>query len=527
MIRQVGNESQAPCYEADVEINAAIEEVLRSVSESFCIQVQIADFVKTSSLFTHVKEKEACIDRIYNVASRPDLADRLEDVCNALKGNKEWYLEPIFEDPDIQPLVVIAFIKKMVPEYHLANFFYWNSAFVRLTSQKIQFTTISLFDEMREKNKLAELLVSQTLSPLRMDADGSRSCLNFHMYLLPFQIHAWFEAMKDYPETQQQFLLAEVYGSGFEFFDKKPNYPKTKEGNYLSITYRYTLPECEQPTVLDAIHHLARLNVFYRVEIEGKYYEMIPSICMVLAILKVKQAFIAPVFRFGKGSSLRENGLRGERDVSLESEFAPAFEMADGFHAKNDRFTGHDLKFHLLLLAELPLEHQRLFILLTDEMKRSGECMFHIQNQIGILEDMEVTIYQTYSQHLLKCFRMKGIRSNLHSFAFWVTVSDSISYAIKLHKFDHTLEHMKNHSHLSPEEQAKIYTPLEIASIKKSMLKATLFALKSIFKNHAPLVKAANVSLRDLTILSRGLKEKNNNHNPIHILAAKLEQYKY
>ena len=112
------------------------------------------------------------------------------------------------------------------------------------------------------------------------------------------------------------------------------------------------------------------------------------------------------VARLGTSPSLRENGLRGERDVSLRSKFATTPETADGFPAPNEEFTGHDF-YHIQILSAIPKEFQRACIGVADRFRALG-----YPKEANLLEDMEFTTFSKSTDKERLAFILRRINPN-------------------------------------------------------------------------------------------------------------------
>ena len=110
---------------------------------------------------------------------------------------------------------------------------------------------------------------------------------------------------------------------------------------------------------------------------------MMPSLTLVQVACKQLGGHVTPVIRLGASASLRQNGLRGERDISLRSKFVETPETADGNKAPYEEFTGHDF-YHVQILSTIPKELQRASIGVADRLRELGYA-----KDADFLEDME------------------------------------------------------------------------------------------------------------------------------------------
>lgn len=507
--------------------------VITKVNHPDPFSLEISDFVTKSQLFKHVRNKQRTIRKITSVSMQLNLDAKLQNICAALKEAKSWWKEPIFLDPEIEHLLVIAHIKNRISCSDLATLFYWRSAFTRLESYNKPhplYKRVTLFDPKGRIRTLAVNLVFQTVNPKRYHSMG-RYKMPFIQILNEDELFLWFNLMRHQRAFQQQFLITEICTRSFYYPSEKKTYDSTILGKYLDRIQRFVIEKNRRMHIMDAVYHNAKINIFNRVEYKNRYMQMIPSAGMVIALLQVKKAVVSPVFRFGMGSSLRENGLHAERDVSLQSNYAPPFVEADSYPAEHDLFTSHDLLFHLILLLYLPLSHQHLFIAYTDALKNSGEPVEKLQYLIDAIQDMEANVYVPSRLKILK--ENASSKENLQALAFWYTIADSINAAQEMTYLRSFRDHLAKNAHLPIEEQALKAKSIILShtnEIDPSILRANQYALRQLFNQPFHLRESANVSSRDLIALSAALKKMYLFEHPTHELASYVqswEKWKY
>ena len=173
------------------------------------------------------------------------------------------------------------------------------------------------------------------------------------------------------PVSEQRFLFAETSNT---IFDSLCFGRSSRSRTILDATYEL---ETERPAgrrFNRYIHPDGDKNLIYR---------MMPSLTLVQVACKQLGGHVTPVIRLGASASLRQNGLRGERDISLRSKFVETPETADGNKAPYEEFTGHDF-YHVQILSTIPKELQRASIGVADRLRELGYT-----KDADFLEDME------------------------------------------------------------------------------------------------------------------------------------------
>lgn len=273
---------------------------------------QLENFIKSSELFEHVRDKQGAVDRLEAVASKKATPKKL------------LRLSDLGQDADIDDLTVLAHLSGKISADQLATMFYWRSAY-KLYSDKNVVQEIPLFLKDGRINPFARTIIAKTVAPV---GKGKIPILTNQ------EIEKWFYLMKRQPASEQRLLLG---------------------------------PQLKIFTVMDAIFR-ADANLFNRIKHKGKNYRLFPTMGMVKTLFAMHKDAqdIRLVYRFGASHSVRNNGLRGERDITLRNPYQLTPKKADYFPAPWADYTSHDLLFHAYIANFVPLEHQRLFVELGD-----------------------------------------------------------------------------------------------------------------------------------------------------------------
>lgn len=321
-------------------------------------QKRIATFVGSSQLFEYVRDKKGAIARIEAVANKAETPKKLAELINLLNKGPMNAIGPLFQNADIDDLVVLAHLSGSITDGQLASVFYWKSAYKLCSDQKALMKEVPLFLKDGKINPSARSMMRVTVQPVN----------DLHLPLLTNEeIEKWFEVMRSFPPSEQRLLAG---------------------------------PRPETFTIMDAIYD-ADVNIFNRIAIKIKdnttSYHLFPSMGMVTTLFgMVKDSQnIRPVYRFGATHSLRENGLRGERDILLRNPYQLTPKTADYLKAPWALSTSHDALFHLLLVNFVLRSHQRLFIELGDMLAKEAADKDDIQGYIADrFYDMECMAYR-------------------------------------------------------------------------------------------------------------------------------------
>ena len=525
-------QTRAQVIREDALINA--QHILHSILNLAMEEVQprspldkvIKQFVNTSPLFQHIENKTAAIRELIRVASNPNLDEKLQLLQTVLNNSPSPCGHLIFSDPDILHLTVLAHITKKIPDYQLATVFYKASIIRRYESTEAQealkenpspLQETPLFLQDGSVNPIAKNLVRQTMQPVSNFNSDERdpNQVQSHPVLTDAQLDIWFEEIRELPASEQRFLIGEIYSEGLtQLQDLLIQSQKSPADSYSAIVSQLTLPELKRPQILDAVYFHAESNIFNRITLAGNSMRMYPSVGMALTLLKVLKGQVKPVFRFGAGVSLRENGLNNQRDITLQSPYTKELIEADNYLARHDNFTSHDLLYHVIKVSYIPPTHKKLLISFADALARSREYSIDptsIQPFIEGIEDMDTNAYEPNGIVTIKQLVSKEYHDKLPSFSFWMTIYKNLITANDRLLVSKIKEHERNNADLSQSHRQLmgvnlIFENHYLSQAPPPLQKANKFALRSVFIENPKLAAQANVSLIPLIILDTALQ---------------------
>lgn len=317
----------------------------------------IETFVQTSQLFEYVRDKKGATERLDAVANKAETPKKLLQLIEMLNRGPMDTKGALFKDADLEDLTVLAHLSGKITDGQLGTVFYWKSAYKLNGNKKGTVKEVPLFLKDGKINPIARQMMLQTVSPPGEDS------LNYPI-LTKEEVEKWFEAMRSLPASEQRFLVG-----------KDP----------------------EEPTIMDVLYNGVQFNLFNQLQCKDDTYRFYPSTGMVKTLFGIPKGSqnIKLVYRFGAGRTLRNNGLRGERDITLRNPYQLTPKKADYFAAPGAEYTSHDLVYHAYIVNFVPLEEQRLFIELGDifakEATNNHDLNYYIADRFY---DMECALYR-------------------------------------------------------------------------------------------------------------------------------------
>jgi len=320
----------------------------------------ITSFVNSSSLFAHVKDKKRAIKRIYDTAKNPENSPLLSQLVKILNIGPISDLNDLLLTPLLSDLTVLAVINKKITITQLATVFYTVSIFKRYNSKKIlqlnlpSICEINLFKRRKSINPVAERYLNSIFADL------------------PIDITQFFYEIGNSRASAKRFFLAPCYTDGTtKIVQLRKSLLLTKTINnsdalHELLSHMFSSNVRNRTTIMDAVYAAKLTNHFREVVIDKINWRIYPSVKMMEVIFSLLQLSIKPIYRFGLTYDLKENGLNGNRDVSLRSPFALLPKTADNLYAPHDEFTSHDLIFHCFVAGSIPRPHQHLFLAFAD-----------------------------------------------------------------------------------------------------------------------------------------------------------------
>lgn len=182
------------------------------------------------------------------------------------------------------------------------------------------------------------------------------------------QLETFFNKMKDKPKSEQSFLFIATDS----YLDAKARLDgerAEKEAQVTSKSIQELLSNTED-TVCTAITKGAGFNVLHEFVHSRAFYRMIPSLGMMQTMLEAQgnktTVIITPVIGLSTVEDIRENGLKGTREMALPF---PGVELpitADFFSAPLDiDFIYHDF-YHSMVANAVPDEWRKKFVDVAD-----------------------------------------------------------------------------------------------------------------------------------------------------------------
>ncbi len=317
----------------------------------------IRTFVQNEPLFKYVAEKEEAIARLVVVREKTETQKKLQILAVLFNTGPMTIRHPLFQDSDFEELIVLACISSKITIDQLGTAFYWKSA---LNHYKNNILEVPLFGQnKKEVNPIAKGYIKQCV---QQSFDRSHDILN------DLQLTNWFESMREQPASEQLFLLSKGGFAGWGDMMKQDG------TNYERSRILYNNLEEKNITIMGLVSSCNKEyndpDLFNQVEIKGDgVYRMVSSFGMNSALYAEIGGKAKLVSRFGMSKSLRENGLRAERDIALRSKFAKTLETADGAPAPFEEMTSHDLVYHAYITNRTPVWSQTLNIALADKVR--------------------------------------------------------------------------------------------------------------------------------------------------------------
>lgn len=361
----------------DVRVSSAASVLAVTVTAEpsfFLPKEQIGCFVTNAPLFAYVSEKDHVIEGLVATSKKLSTPRKLSNLVELLNRGPMTIKDPVFRDADFADLVVLAHVSEKITILQLATVFYWKSALEHHRDKEI--IEIPLFLENGQVNPDAKTIMMETV------------LANKELKKKP-DVEHWFRRMKKEPASERMFLCTKVGNKGLQFLQsltRKGRSYSQKAQEIMTLVGDAFQTE-NTPTILDAVRFHSKPHFFHRITHQKRDCQMFASVSMANQMFEFigKQAAMVP--RFGVSDSLRENGIRHERDVALQSPYASLPNRADGFLAPYDEFTAHDFIYHAFLVNGIPKEHQTLFITLADKIREIDPKL------AGMIEDMESALY--------------------------------------------------------------------------------------------------------------------------------------
>lgn len=477
----------------------------------------IEEFIQNNPLFLHVKDKEGALRSLISVAGKPDCREKLETLRSILYTSPMNWDDFIFNDRDLQELLVLLYIDGKITDCVLATIFYRISFIEEYLTDDVlalpnlpdaPWRDIPLFLPDGKVNPEARELIIQTSGK----------------YLTDAQLEDWFAFMKKRPACEQSFLLGYPYSEGIKAVLAYQNAITLSpmEGIRTYLRQR-DLPPLKKITVADAVYQLGNFNLFKRVkDSNGEPMIMGPSYSMYFGVLATENKSWVEgehhVFHFGTGKS---PWYGDKRALMLKSKFAPIPEEADGFYAPGPTGMEHDI-YHLFkvrIFTALKAHKALIFAYLNEFNKSVALCKekhpkafnqiakLLCKKTIDALEDMDFGAYGSIQKYYPD--RLATLDSNSISYCFWLAIKTSIAFASSRATESQNQKFLRDNPNadLPTKMQKMYYIKTKYDENKVLAPNRTFrfhqFALKNLFKNHQKLVTEARVTKKALSIMGR------------------------
>jgi len=307
---------------------------------------------------------------------------------------------------------------------------------------KGQFTTVMLYWSILRHHSHIEVLpcsvdlnhdlMKQTFMPPKELAEATNGGMSLESHLTPDQEATFFSLMRDrdVPESERYFFLI-------------PDYQYPPDGEYSISQY---------------IAYETGINVFNRVQIDGKTQRMIPSHGMMQAFVKALTGKdfavdMTPVIGLSSLEDIRDNSLTGTRDMAIPIQGVDLPPEVDN-HSCPQFYdvTYHDF-YHAILSSLVPPHQRKAFMAIEkvvanfrDEVTEDIEKRFLTQFSERLI-DMELPSYRRETVQHIKGEFPEDYSIDL---VFWDAMRDLI---LQTHEHLHTdetqkLQKQRGYSHI-------------------------------------------------------------------------------
>lgn len=468
----------------------------------------IRDFVLTSDLFKYVEDKEGAISELQSVVSEKGFERELDTLCNILQNSPRVCSELNYLNNNLLHLTVIAFMQGRIQDYQLATVFYRASVFKRYNSEEAMailnpqtqgLSEVHLFAPYGDINPLAWDLIKQT-----MWIRGKPS----YEFIDDATLLQWFENMRSLPESEQVFIIGDIYTHGFANTQARIA-KKEKKTPFEIYAGRYLEPKLEQSDILDVANLGPGFNIFNRVHYQGRAFRIFASVGMCEKLIEVAGGEKVHVFRFGAGDSAWD----GEnRVVSFASPYAILPSYADHYLADFELFTSHDLLYHLFKVSFIPKPIRTFFMVYSQVLKQTPayrENPEAIGSLMDRISDLDIHFYDKGARESLKKF---GLDANLDSLQFWFSFNE-MNLSLRKRIFRGAMRALVQSNpdrerNEMEREGLEILRQLQDPKHGLDRLEAHKSAIRTLFVEKAALAREANIDLQTLILMVEGLKKR-------------------
>lgn len=500
----------SPAYQPEPDLFRPVRRVAPVAPVMHPLAPKVDHFVRKSTLFKYVPNKERSIEMITQALQKPNVEEKLTTLLTTLETFPLNMEAAIFKDPDIFHLIVLLHIEGKITDTQVGTLFTRLHTISRYRSETARGVlpnkNLPAYREMNyspHDPDMIKMLVA-TFIPTLFPEKGP--------FLDAVQTAAFLEKLENLPPSERQFLVGQICHTGFETLKNK-NHLYTY---YDKVTGYTSLWNPQRPDILDATYIQGGINIFNRVDIDDTTMRMYPSIGMVNLIVEALgkavgiEEIVPPTICFGAGPTAWEGT---SRIISVPSPYADLPTHPDTFFSTPDIFPAHDF-YHLYVTALISEIHRKIFFKYAEALKNSSVYQANqelIDVFIDKLLDMDTYRYREVIFKLRKpdCKNTPQVERAL---AFWFFLEDLFKRAITTRIERRILAHDKANQHLPLWERERLAQGFDHEGSKlekdytldpdlANLTKANIEAIASIFLNQDNSELTSDIFSTDALIL--------------------------